>query len=370
MLGSTTTLFRRARLRVIAGGLLLAIIGAACSGDGLSPSSEAALPADSLNAPSDSTAAAPTDSTLPPTPADSTSTDSTLLPPSDSAGASDSASATEAIAPTEDGTQPGIVFGSFNMKHAVLSSVHTGAVRALEPTWLLGELAGVRAKRGRVAIKLVGGPDNVVQNGDGTFSFTKWKALVNRFKTINFSSYIADGTVLGIYLIDEPQNAKKWGGKIIPHATVEAMAKHSKQIWPTMTTFVRAAPSWLAGSSITYTYLDAGWIQYEPYNGNVNQWVTAQVAAAKSKRLGLVVGLNVLNGGNGSSGIRGTRSGKYAMSASELRTLGGAVLNQSYACAFFMWMYQDSYYARSDIKSALADLSAKARVHPKTACRQ
>jgi hypothetical protein len=363
----------------------LAIIGAACSGDGLSPSSEAALPADSLTAPSDSTGATPTDSTLPPTPTDSTSTDSlpsaptdststdslppaptdsTLLPPSDS---------TDGVSvPTTDGSssQPGIVFGTFNMKHAVLSSVHTGAVRALEPSWLLGELAGVRAKGGRVVIKLVGGPDDVVQNSDGTFSFTKWKALVDRFKTIDFSSYVADGTVLGIYLIDEPQNAAKWAGKIITHATVEAMAKHSKQIWPAMTTFVRAPPRWLAASPITYRYLDAGWVQYEPYNGDVNQWVTGQVADAKSKGLGLVVGLSVLNGGNGSSGIPGTRAGKYSMSASEIRTLGGAVLNQSYACAFFMWAYQETYYGRSDIKSAMADLSAKARVHPKTSCRQ
>jgi hypothetical protein len=58
------------------------------------------------------------------------------------------------------------------------------------------------------------------------------------------------------------------------------------------------------------------------------------------------------------------------MSASEIRTLGAAVLNQSYACAFFNWAYKDTYYGRSDIKSAMADLSAKARVHAKTSCRQ
>lgn len=265
---------------------------------------------------------------------------------------------------------PGIVFGSFNMRHSVLDAIHTGAVRQLEPSWLLRELVGVRAKGGRVVIKLVGGPDDFVQNSDRTFSLTKWKALVDRFRTMSFSSYVADGTVIGIYLIDEPYHAKKWGGKIIPQSTVEEMARYSKQIWPGMTTFVRAPPTWLAEAPITYTYLDAGWSQYEPYLGDVNQWISAEVAAAKRTGLGMVVGLNVLNGGDGSSGIPGTRTRMYAMSANELRRLGGAVLDQSYACAFFMWMYQDTYHGRSDMRSAMAELSAKAKTHVKTSCRQ
>lgn len=359
MIGLSTLLHRGLVLRGFAAGLLL--VAAACGSDGVGPSIEAALPADSLAAPGD------TAGTLPDTAAALPNDSATVTQDTTAPAPTDSATITGIITSS---AHPGIVFGSFNMKHGLLTTVHTGAVRALEPSWLLGELAGVRAKGGRVAIKLVGGLDNVVQNGDGTFSLTKWKALVDRFKSINFSSYIADGTVLGIYLIDEPQNAAKWGGKSISHATVEEMARHSKRIWPAMTTFVRAAPSWLARSSITYNYLDAGWVQYEPYHGDVNRWVTAEVAAAKGKRLGLVVGLNVLNGGNGSSGIPGTKAGKYAMSAKELRTLGGAVLNQSYACAFFMWMYKDTYYGRSDIKSAMGDLSAKARNHAKTSCRQ
>jgi hypothetical protein len=86
-----------------------------------------------------------------------------------------------------------------------------------------------------------------------------------------------------------------------------------------------------------------------------------------------VVGLNVLDGGNGSSGIKGTYSGHWAMSANELRSYGTALLNQSYSCGFFNWTYNyfgPTYYNRSDIKSAMLDLSNKARAHVRTSCRQ
>jgi hypothetical protein len=105
----------------------------------------------------------------------------------------------------------------------------------------------------------------------------------------------------------------------------------------------------------------------------VSTKITNEVAAAKKKAVGLMVGLNVLDGGNGSSGIRGTRTGHYAMSATELRSYGTTLLNQTYSCGFLNWTYilgGATYLARSDIKSAMADLSNKAKAHVKTSCRQ
>jgi hypothetical protein len=157
---------------------------------------------------------------------------------------------------------------------------------------------------------------------------------------------------------------------MIPQATIEAMAKYSKQIWPNMPTVVRVVPTWLAAAPVTYIYLDAGWAQYTAVKGDPTKWITAEVNAAKSKGLGLVASLNVLDGGNGSSGIPGYTSGKYSMSASEVRSYGTALLNQTFLCSFYSWMYKSTYLGRSDIKSAMVDLSAKARAHTKTSCRQ
>jgi hypothetical protein len=284
-------------------------------------------------------------------------------------------------APTsvEDGTlpsfavgsaAPGIVFGSFDLPNSLLGSVHSGAMRTPDPSSIIYELSTARSKGARFILKLSRGSDHWVQNSDGTFSLTKWKQMVDRFKGININSYINEGTVLGHYLIDEPNRAARWGGKVIPQSTIEAMAKYSKQIWPGMPTIVRVVPSWLKQANISYTYLDAAWAQYAAYKGDVTKFITPEVAAAKYKHLGLVVSMNILDGGNGSSGIRGPSSGKYSMSASELKTYGNVLLNQTYACGFLMWMYNSSYFGRSDVKSSMSALASRARSHTKTSCRQ
>jgi hypothetical protein len=364
------SLYRRCRLGLSA-AIFLALVSA-CGSDQLTPPTEApgddaltgnpltpspvdssGLPADSTAGPADSTAG-PADSTAGPT--DSTTTS---IPPDSTASLI---------------TQPGIVFGSYNMRNQYLNSIFNGSMQGLEPDWLISELKLARAVGGRTIVKMAGGLDERIQNADGTFSLSKWKALIYRFKTLSLSSYIDDGTLMGVFLIDEPQNKSKWGGKIIPHSTVEEMARYSKSLWPKLTTFARVAPTWLAQTTITYTYLDAGWYQYNAkYMGDISTGITNEVAAAKKKGLGLVVGLNVLSGGNGSSGLTGTSSQWYKMSATEIRNYGNVLLNQTYACGFFNWTYTlggADYYARTDIKSALASLSTKAKAHVKTSCRQ
>jgi hypothetical protein len=258
------------------------------------------------------------------------------------------------------------------MPKEMLGPIHTGSSvgGALSPSNMLGLLSNARAKGGRYVLKMCMGRDQFIKNADGTFSFTKWKALVDRFKAVNFASYITDGTILGHYLIDEPGRPERWGGKAISAAQIEAMAAYSKQIWPGMPTFVRVVPSWLETSSVKFVHLDAAWFQYAHRFGDPAKALALEVAAAKRQGLGLAAGMNVLDGGNGSSGIHAYSSNKWAMSAAEIRSYGSALLSQSYICTFHMWMWNASYYGRSDIKSAMAALSAKARAHPRTSCRQ
>ena len=357
-------------------GLLLAI---GCSGsNSFTPSSDglpaeedspAAAPIDSLAAPVDSTAV----------PADSTTVPPDSLPPIDSLAPGDSLTPDSTVISPLIGTAPGIAFAAMGMKAQYIGAPFNGSKYGVIPAWTMAELSTARSKGGRMILELASGSDDNIQNSDGTFSLTKWKAMVLAFKPLALGSYITDGTLMGHFLIDEPQNARKWGGKAIPHTTVEAMAQYSKQLWPSLPTFVRAAPTWLEKSPITYTYLDAAWTQYEAYfkgrpaMPEVNTWITAEVAAAKRKRLGLIVGLNILDGGNGSSGFRGWMTGNYAMSATEIRNYGTALLKQSYACGFFSWTYLYSgatYMAKPAIRSVLTELSNMAKAHVKTSCRQ
>ena len=322
---------------------------AACGADSAAPSAPATPPTAPATPPTDP-ATPPTDPATPPT-----GPGGTVLAILDNR--SDS---------------PGIVFGSWNMPNSYLNSVHTGWMTGgpLDPSNILSWLSGARAKGARVVIKLCKGHDRYVKNDDGTFSLSKWKTLVGRYQNVNLNPYIADGTILGHFLIDEPHRADRWGGQAISPATLEAMAQYSRQLWPSMTTVVGEEPSRLANTTVTYAYLDAAWAQYTSSKGGAADWIAAEVSAAKGKGLGLVVGMNVLAGGNGSSHIGGYVPGKYAMSASEIRSYGSALLAQGYACGFFNWTFVSDYYGRSDIKSAMSDISAKARVHAKTSCRQ
>jgi hypothetical protein len=266
---------------------------------------------------------------------------------------------------------PGIVFASAGMRNEDLDKVHTGWKNGgpLDPSNILKWLSGARARNGRAVVKLSKGSDRYVTNSNGTFSITKWKSLVGAYRNVKLNPYIEDGTIVGHMLIDEPHRASKWGGKAISHATLEEMAKFSKQLWPNMPTLIRVVPSWLGQARFTYKYVDAGWAQYTAGKGDPKRWVESETAAAKREGLGLVIGLNVTDGGDGSSKIRGESSGRWAMSASELKNYGTAMLSSSHACAFVMRSYDESYYGRSDIKRAMADVSAKARNHARTSCR-
>jgi hypothetical protein len=267
-------------------------------------------------------------------------------------------------------TLPGIVFSSSYLTVSQVNSVHTGLVEAPTPSNLLSFLSQLRSRGGRVLIKFGGGV-NSYKNADGTFNLEKWKSQVDRFRGIDFNSYIADGTIVGHFLVDEPNFAGRWGGQGISPATVEAAAKHSKLRWPTLPTLVNAPASWLASATVTYVHLDAAWAMYRAKtSSSPTDWINQQTKRAKAKGLGLVAGLNVLDGGDGSSGIKGTQPRTWAMSAAELNRYGSALLAQTYVCAFSMWRYSAAYYDRADVKQVMAALSAKARNHARTSCRQ
>jgi hypothetical protein len=362
MMCNSFTCLQGPRLRALA-AVCIMVLGSACAGgsDNVGPTAQNPLPIDSTaTIDTTSQAGSPVDSTT--TPPDSNAT-----LPTDSTGQSSSVTAIDGRSQL-----PGIVFASDNIPTNLLNNVNNGSKRGggIDQSNVLSLLSDARAHGARIILKMSKGADDYIQNSDGTFSFTKWKALVDRFKSVNLGPYISDGTLMGHFLIDEPHRASKWGGKVIPQATVEAMAKYSKDIWPSLNTFVHTQMSWLANTSVSYVNLDAGWTQYAANKGAVNSWITGEISNARSKGLGLFVGMNALNGGNGSSGIRGTSSGNYSMSATELKNYGTVILNQSYACGFIVWAYNSTYYGRSDIKSALSNLSSMARSHVKTACRQ
>jgi hypothetical protein len=130
-----------------------------------------------------------------------------------------------------------------------------------------------------------------------------------------------------------------------------------------MVTIVRTWPDYLDDWSGHYYYLDAAWAQYVAKRfPNLSAFVSSNVSKAKAKGLGLVVGL-MLTKGSPTGG---------RMSASQIKTYGAALLNNSYPCAFISYQYGDyvqSYLNSSSVKDAMSYLRRKAQNHGSKSCR-
>jgi hypothetical protein len=250
----------------------------------------------------------------------------------------------------------GIPLGMTAQPLTVFGSRFNGGKRTVGPNQIKSELSAIRSRGGRVVVMLAGNPRHY-QDGDNHFSFTKWKSRVDQFKNIDFGSYIQDGTIIGHYLMDEPNDPRNWGGRPVPASMVEEMAKHSKQLWPGMATLIRTQPDYL---SHNHRYLDAAWATYLHRRGNVNDYIRKMVSEAQDRGLQLVVGLNVLRGGN----PNGSR-----MSASEVESWGSALLSSSYPCAFLMWEYSNDYLSSSGMGNAMDELRRKAQNRSSKSCR-
>jgi hypothetical protein len=265
----------------------------------------------------------------------------------------------------------GIPFGVYHLPKHEYGKVMNGSLANLSPSDLISYLEAARQSGTRIMLSTVGRQTHY-RNKDHSFSLALWKQRVDRFRGVDFSSYIADGTIIGHYLLDEPHDKGNWGGATVSPAILDEMARHSKQLWPSMATVVRAWPDYLQGYN--YKYLDAAWAQYSPRYGAssqrlpVKEFISRNVSQARGSGLALVVGMNLLAGGS-SRGLGGYYPGQLAPSASDLREFGSALLESSYACAFISWRHDDKYMSRPEIAAAMSELADKARSHPYKSCR-
>ena len=265
--------------------------------------------------------------------------------------------------PPPSGT--GVAFGPYGVPLEQMS-VYGGAGRTVTPDNVLATVRAARQEGARVVVRMA---VQGVKNSDGTFSLTKWKAALDRYGSVDLSSFANDGTIAGHVLVQSPHNARQWGGKTISYATLDEMARYSRQRWPAIPTLIDAPATWLARNPVDWKHLDAASTTYAASFGDAASWVASQASAARGAGLGFLAEMNVLNGGTSASGIRGTISGKYAMSASQLRNWGSTILGNSQVCGLVLARYVDAYFGRADIRDAARDLAVKASNRGAKSCR-
>lgn len=269
------------------------------------------------------------------------------------------------------GTGSGIAYGAFDLQRLQFGGLHTGSVLSESPDHILDDLARARSSHTRLIVNFAGGSFRHVQNADGTFSYEKWKARVGRFLPLRdqIAPYVRDGTLEAFLMVDEPHAAASWGGQVIPYLTLERMGEYSKSLWPGLPTTVRVHATWLADAKFRWAGVDAAWSQYSARKGDVAEYLAQNVAAARREGLGLIVGLNVLDGGDGSSGREGTYRGAYNMSPAEIRNYGRVLASDPYVCAFQIWRQDSDYLAQPGVADALSYVAALARLRASAPCR-
>jgi hypothetical protein len=235
----------------------------------------------------------------------------------------------------------------------------TSSVYKATPSEVTTRLSQASGKHVRLIVMLAG--MSRVKNADGTFNLTKWKAEVDRYRTLSLSTSIGNGTFYLHYLVDQPNCASCWGGKAIAWATVEEMARYSKSIWPRLATVARVAPSDLASATFRWSYLDAGWAQYNTRMGDINTYLARQVSQAKNEGLGLVAGLNV----DDAAGVN-----TAPMTAAQIKTFGTALASHPYVCALAGWKYDATYLSQTGIKAAFDAVASIARNRTSGSCVQ
>ncbi|HEX6614840.1 MAG TPA: hypothetical protein VF046_00900 [Gemmatimonadales bacterium] len=284
--------------------------------------------------------------------------------------AGDTLSATGSVTVPEPGGTGGggIPFGLWGMTGRKLVDPYTSAMQPAQPDTILLDLAAARARGARIVVNFTGGATTNVTDSVGHFDYGRWKARLDRFLPIvdQLNAYVSDGTLLAYLMIDEPFATNTWGGQAVPRATLDQMAQYSKSLFPELATAVRAAPSELQG--YPWQYLDVSWAQYTVKKGPIDSYVQAQVSAARGQGLGLVVGLNISKGGDGSSG-NGTTDA-WSMSGAEILAYGRPMLDDPYPCAFISWDNRSSVITRTDVAAALQELATAAAAHAASACRR
>lgn len=284
------------------------------------------------------------------------------------AGGTLSASGRVTVPEAGGGGGGGIPYGLFGMTGRKLVDPYTSAMQAAQPDSILLDLAAARARGARIVVNFTGGATTNLTDSAGHFDYGRWKARLDRFLPAvdQLNGYVADGTLLAYLMIDEPFATNTWGGQAVPRATLDQMAQYSKSLFPELATAVRAAPSELQG--YTWQYLDVSWAQYTVRKGPIDTYVQSEVSAARAQGLGLVVGLNISKGGDGSSG-NGTTN-QWSMSGAEILAYGHPLLADPYPCAFLAWDNRASVITLPDVAAALQELASAAGGHVASSCRR
>jgi hypothetical protein len=174
-------------------------------------------------------------------------------------------------------------------------------------------------------------------DANGDFDIEAWKDMLRPWSGSGVQEYIDDGTIAYHMLLDDIAN---FSGRPPDGDDLDELARTSKEILPGLKVAVREESSKIpVPSAGRFEYVDASINQYMSIYGDVEAYAIENQGASNALGLEIVNGLNIADGGDGSSRQPGWSEGRWAMSANEIITYGH-VLSAVPGCVLFMaWEY-------------------------------
>jgi hypothetical protein len=246
---------------------------------------------------------------------------------------------------------------------------------------IVARINAARQQHQRLVLSMTGGLASEYKT-DGKFDLAKWKTRMNTFKTTTIKNAVAagvaDGTIVGNKLIDEPETPK-WGG-VMTKPLIDQMATYVKNIFPTLPVGVNmGAPGYTWRTWERFKVVDYVLMQYQWSNnqGNIGSWRDKVLAWSQAEGVTPFFSLNLLDGGVpdyvgtwdcAGTGGKGTLAHRCRMTADQVRTWGRAV--GPYGCAMLMWQYDDAFMAKSANQYAFRDVGSLLASKPRRSCRR
>lgn len=247
------------------------------------------------------------------------------------------------------------------------------------------QIEAARSHGQRLVLAMAGAAgeaENYLTNGE--FDITKWMQRMDSYRVPAIqeavAAAVADGTVIGNMLIDEPET-KRWG-TMITKAMLDQMATYAKQIFPTLPMGVNHGPPaarWR--SSERYRIVDYVLYQYAHWvtAGNIAAWRDEVLKQAGKDGVTPMLSINVLNGGvqdrsdswtcsgAGQAG-RGTYWPNCRMTPDQVREWGEALA--PHGCYLMLWRFDREYMSDPANEAAFQDLASQAASLPIRSCRR
>ena len=284
----------------------------------------------------------------------------------------------------------GVPFGTFGAWEG--TTVRTNAadfslsIGSTDASDIVRRIAAARATGHRLFLAMTGGSHTNYKT-NGVFDMNKWTARMNQYNTpaikAAVAAAVADGTVLGNSVMDEPQNTStdnSWGpAGTLTKARVDEMCAYVKNMFPTLPVGVvhdhNAFQPSQSYKSCDYIVSQYRWAKTK---GDVIKFRDEALALGRRDGIAIAFSLNILDGGLPAqdaggctipqTGGPGTYGRNCRMTPQQVREWG-SVLGQA-GCALTMWRYDASYMANPENVKAFQDVAAALAKAPATGCRR